>query len=57
MLFDAVVEHGPEGVVAKRRNGVYRPGYRGWTKVKNRAYWRRESEFEAMKRQRHRVAA
>ena len=24
------------GVVAKRRNGVYRPGYRGWTKIKNR---------------------
>ena len=29
------VDHGLEGVVAKRRNGVYRPGYRGWTKIKN----------------------
>ena len=28
VLFDAVVEHGLEGVVAKRRNGIYRPGYR-----------------------------
>ena len=37
VLFDAVVEHGLEGVVAKRRNGVYRPGYRGWTKIKNPA--------------------
>ena len=27
-LFDAVVEHGLEGIVAKRRSGVYRPGYR-----------------------------
>ena len=33
-LFDAVVEHRLEGVVAKRRNGIYRPGYRGWTKIK-----------------------
>ena len=38
MLFDAVVEHGLEGVVAKRRNGIYRPGYRGWTKIKNPSY-------------------
>lgn len=30
-LFDAVVQHGLEGVVAKKRNGIYRPGYRGWT--------------------------
>ena len=43
-LFDAVVEHGVEGVVAKKRNGIYRPGYRGWTKVKNPSYWRRDSE-------------
>ena len=56
-LFDAVVEHGLEGVVAKRRNGAYRPGYRGWTKIKNRGYWRRESEQEAMQRQRNRAAA
>jgi ATP-dependent DNA ligase len=33
-LFDAVVEHGLEGVVAKRRNGIYRPGHRGWVKTK-----------------------
>jgi bifunctional non-homologous end joining protein LigD len=31
-LFDAVVEHGLEGVVAKNRNGIYRPGRRGWTR-------------------------
>ena len=44
-LFDAVVEHGLEGVVVKRRNGIYRPGYRGWTKVKNPSYWRRDHEY------------
>ena len=51
-LFDAVVSYGLEGIVAKRRAGLYRSGYRGWTKVKNPAYWRRESEIEAMRRRR-----
>jgi bifunctional non-homologous end joining protein LigD len=36
-LFEAVVEHALEGIVAKRRNGIYRPGVRGWTKIKNAA--------------------
>jgi bifunctional non-homologous end joining protein LigD len=48
-LFRAVC-HGLEGVVAKRRNGRYKPGYRGWVKVKNPAYWRRESELEGVRR-------
>jgi hypothetical protein len=26
------------GIVAKRTAGAYRPGYRGWIKVKNPAY-------------------
>ena len=54
MLFGAVVQHGLEGVVAKKRNGIYRPGYRGWTKVKNSHYWRRESEIVLMQRSRER---
>ena len=49
-MFDAVVEHGLEGIVAKRRKGVYRPGYRGWTKIKNPSYWRRDQEIESMRR-------
>ncbi len=28
VLFDAVVKHGLEGIVAKRRSGLYRCGYR-----------------------------
>ena len=55
-LFNAVVEHGLEGIVAKRRNGSYRPGYRGWVKVKNPEYWRRESEIAQMQRSRERGA-
>jgi hypothetical protein len=36
-----------EGVVAKRRSGRYRPGERGWVKIKNRDYWRYEIERES----------
>ena len=59
VLFEAVCEHGLEGIVAKRRNGLYRPAHRGWVKVKNPHYWRRESELAAVTRsvQRRPVAA
>lgn len=57
VLFDAVVEHGLEGIVAKRRDGFYRSGQRGWVKVKNPNYWRREYEIELMQRRRERVGA
>jgi len=39
-LFEAVCEHELEGIVAKRVDGRYRPGERGWTKTKNHDYWR-----------------
>jgi bifunctional non-homologous end joining protein LigD len=45
---------GLEGVVAKKLTSRYRPGERGWIKKKNPAYWRRESEIEAMQRSRER---
>jgi len=37
-LFDATAQRGIEGVVAKRRDGIYRPGRRseGWIKVTHR---------------------
>jgi ATP-dependent DNA ligase len=56
VLSDAVVAHGVEGIVAKGLTGVYRPGYRGWVKIKIPTYWRRESEVELMQRRRERVA-
>lgn len=34
---DALAQVGVEGIVAKRANGVYRPGARGWSKVKRYA--------------------
>jgi ATP-dependent DNA ligase len=42
-----VCEHELEGVVAKRRGSRYRPGERGWLKIKNREYWRYEMERES----------
>jgi bifunctional non-homologous end joining protein LigD len=47
-LYAAVCERGLEGVVAKPMRSLYRPGRRTWVKVKNPAYWRRESEIAAM---------
>ena len=56
-LYEAVCERGLEGVVAKWRKARYRPGQRGWIKVKNPDYWRRASEAEAMSKPRVRVAS
>lgn len=53
-LFAAVCERGLEGIVAKHSGSFYRPGQRGWVKVKNRGYWRRDAELEAMQRSRQR---
>jgi bifunctional non-homologous end joining protein LigD len=46
-LFEAVCERELEGIDAKRIEGRYRPGERGWVKVKNRSYWRWEIERES----------
>src|SRR5262249_4327127 len=46
-LFEVVCAHELEGVVAKRRNDLYRSGERGWVKTKNRDYWRYELERES----------
>lgn len=56
-LYAAVCERGLEGVVAKWRASPYRPGARGWIKIKNPDYWRRESEIAAVRRSAERRAA
>ena len=48
-LYAAVCDRGLEGIVAKRRRSTYRPGRRGWIKVKNPVYWRRESERASLR--------
>jgi ATP-dependent DNA ligase len=55
-LFDAVCALGLEGEVAKKRSSHYRPGERGWVKIKNADYWRRDAEREAVVRSRERRA-
>jgi bifunctional non-homologous end joining protein LigD len=55
-LFTAVCELGFEGVVARNYSSVYRPNDRGWVKVKNPNYWRRDAEREAMARKHERRA-
>jgi bifunctional non-homologous end joining protein LigD len=45
-LFEATRVLGLEGVVAKRLSDRYRPGERGWLKVKHRTYWRFGQERE-----------
>ena len=44
-LFASVCERGLEGVVAKPSGSSYRPGYRGWLKIKNPGYWRATDEL------------
>ncbi len=51
-LYASVCAQGLEGIVAKRRDSLYRPGERGWVKVKNRAYWRFDQERELAQRRR-----
>ena len=55
-LYTAVCELGFEGVVAKNHSSLYRPKDRGWVKVKNPDYWRRDAEIEAMARKHERRA-
>jgi bifunctional non-homologous end joining protein LigD len=53
-LYSAICEQGLEGVVAKRNSSRYRSGERGWVKLKNPSYWRRDFEIEAMQHSRER---
>jgi ATP-dependent DNA ligase len=41
-LFTAVCELGFARVVAKNHSSLYRPKDRGWVKIKNPNYWRRD---------------
>jgi ATP-dependent DNA ligase len=46
-LWRIVVRDELEGLVAKPLRSLYRPGERGWLKVKNSGYWKYELEREA----------
>ena len=49
-LYSGVCKLGLEGVVAKQVRSRYGATKRGWVKVKNPSYWRRDAEIEAMQR-------
>jgi len=53
-LFIAVCELGCEGIAAKNHSSLYRPQARGWVRVENPNYWRRDAEREAMARKHER---
>jgi bifunctional non-homologous end joining protein LigD len=55
-LYKGVCDLGLEGVVAKQMTSRYGATKRGWVKVKNPRYWRRDAEREAMARRRERGA-
>jgi len=55
-LFREVCRQDLEGIVAKRRDGMYDPDTRTWVKIKNPAYSQtvgRHKQFDRMRRQRH----
>jgi bifunctional non-homologous end joining protein LigD len=56
-LYQAVCEQGLEGMVAKRSASTYRPGQRGWIKIKKPGYWRCSQEIESLRRSLERRAA
>jgi bifunctional non-homologous end joining protein LigD len=47
-LWSVVEAQSLEGLVAKPLGSVYKPGERGWLKVKNKAYWKYAMEREAV---------
>jgi bifunctional non-homologous end joining protein LigD len=47
-LWTVVEDQDLEGLVAKPLGSIYKPGERGWLKVKNRAYWTYQLEREAL---------
>jgi bifunctional non-homologous end joining protein LigD len=55
-LYEAVCELGLEGVVAKRTTSRY-GGRRGWVKVKDPNYWRRDNEIQVVRRSAERRAS
>jgi bifunctional non-homologous end joining protein LigD len=47
-LWSVVEKQSLEGLVAKPLGSVYKPGERGWLKIKNRAYWKYAVDREAV---------
>ena len=48
-LFEEICRRDLEGIVAKRKHGVYRDDGKGWLKIKNRAYSQAEGRHDLFK--------
>ena len=55
-LLEPTGKLGLEGWWRKKRSERYRPGERGWVRVKHRHYWRFGQELERARSRRRRVA-
>jgi bifunctional non-homologous end joining protein LigD len=50
LLFETICVRDLEGIVAKRKNGIYRNGAQGWLKIKNPNYSQAEGRQDLLKR-------
>ena len=48
-LFEEVCALDLEGIIAKRKNSVYRDGQTGWLKIKNPKYSQAEGRHELLR--------
>jgi len=46
--FKEICERDLEGIVAKRKLSIYKPGGNGWLKIKNKAYTQAEGRQELL---------
>jgi ATP-dependent DNA ligase len=49
-LFEEIFQRDLEGIVAKRKSGVYKDDGKDWMKIKNPNYSRAEGRHELLKR-------
>jgi ATP-dependent DNA ligase len=47
-FFKEICERDLEGIVAKRKMSIYKPGGNGWLKIKNKAYSQTEGRHELL---------
>jgi len=51
-FFKEICERDLEGIVAKRKMSIYKPGGNGWLKIKNKAYSQAEGRHERLTKRR-----
>src|SRR5215470_19512015 len=54
-FFKEICDRDLEGIVAKRKMSIYKPGGNGWLKIKNKAYSQAEGRHELLTKQHNSV--